>query len=250
LSFKNKTLIITGAGQGIGFEIAKQLSNQGANVVLNDVDSQIGQEAADSLKNCRFLGGDAGDLNVIEELVKLAIDAFGSLDFVIPNAGITSFGPFLEYSKKQLDVLLHVNIQGTFFLAQQGAKRLIKQNTGGRIILISSITSLKPHDELEAYGMTKAAITFLASALSKQMGPHGITVNCITPGATATERTMDNQHYEKGWSKIIPTRKVAQTSDIAAAVLFLLSDGASHINGQNIVIDGGWNQVGPMPENI
>ncbi|MFT6880937.1 MAG: glucose 1-dehydrogenase [Algoriphagus sp.] len=250
MSFKNKTLVITGAGQGIGFEIAKQLSNQGANVILNDLDSQIGQKAADSLNNCKFLGGDAGDLNIIKNMIKLASDTFGSVDFIIPNAGITSFGPFLNYTKEQLDKLLHVNIQGTFFLAQQGAKQLIRQNTGGRIILISSITSLKPHDELEAYGMTKAAITFLASALSKQMGPYGITVNCITPGATATERTMDNPQYQNGWAKIIPTRKVAQPSDIASAVLFLLSDGASHVNGQNLIIDGGWNQVGPMPDNI
>ncbi len=250
LSFKNKTLIITGAGLGIGFEIAKQLSYQGANVVINDIDEHVGQKAANSLVNCKFLAGDAGDLTVIENLIALALDSFGSLDFIIPNAGITSFGPFLDYTKKQLDDLLHLNIQGTFFLAQQGAKQLIKQKKGGRIILISSITGIKPHDELEAYGMTKAAIAFLASALSKQMGPHGITVNCITPGATATERTLDNDDYEKGWSKIIPTRQVAQTSDIAAAALFLLSDAANHINGQNIVIDGGWNQVGPMPDNI
>jgi glucose 1-dehydrogenase len=250
MSFKNKTVIITGAGLGIGFEIAKQLSKNGASIILNDMDEEIGQKAADSLENCLFVHGDAGDLNVIHKLIDTAITHCGKLDYAIANAGITTFGPFLEYSKEKLDQLLHVNIQGTFFLAQQAAKVFIKQKSGGRILMMSSTTGLKPHVELEAYGMTKAAIAFLAKSLGTQLAPEGITVNCITPGATSTERTVSVEGYEAGWADIIPTRRVASVEDIANTALFLLSEKAKHITGQNIIVDGGWSNVGPLPKAI
>jgi 3-oxoacyl-[acyl-carrier protein] reductase len=250
MSFKNKTVIITGAGLGIGFEIAKQLSQNGAFIILNDMDEKIGKKAASQLENCVFVHGDAGDLTVIKKLIDSATSNYGKLDYAIANAGITTFGPFLDYSKENLDQLLHVNIQGTFFLAQQAAKVFIEQNSGGRIVMMSSTTGLKPHDELEAYGMTKAAIAFLAKSLGTQLAPNGITVNCITPGATRTERTTSVKGYEEGWSEIIPTRRVASVEDIAATALFLLSEKAKHITGQNIIVDGGWSNLGPVPKAI
>lgn len=253
MTFKNKTLIITGAAQGIGFEIAKQLAQKEVNIVFNDMDNNLGlsaQKVLQDLGNCRFVLGDSGDLGVIKELIDTAISEFGSLDFVIANAGITTSCPFLAYTKEKLDQLLHVNIQGTFFLAQQAAKQMLKQNTAGRIIMLSSTTGIQPHDELEAYGMTKAAIAFLAKSLGTKLAPNGITVNAISPGATVTERTVSVAGYEEGWAKLIPTRKVSKTSDIAATAIFLLSDGAGQLTGQNLAVDGGWLNVGPMPDAI
>jgi glucose 1-dehydrogenase len=250
MSFKNKTLVITGAGQGIGYEIAKQLSKKGANVVLNDVDIELGKKAEIELANVVFVPGDAGDLKIISSLIDAAIQYFGQIDYVVANAGITTFGPFLEYTKEKLNQLLHVNIHGTFFLAQQAAKMFIKQKSSGRILMMSSTTGLRPHTELEAYGMTKAAIAFLAKSLGTQLAKHGITVNCITPGATSTERTISVEGYEKGWADIIPTNRIATVKDIAATALFLLSDEAKQITGQNIIVDGGWSNMGPVPKDI
>lgn len=251
MNFENKSVIITGAAQGIGFEIARELIEKGARVVLNDVDAQLGQEAQQKLgDHCVFIEGDAGDLQLIDLLIKTAFEAFGTLDFAIANAGITTFGPFLEYQEEAFQKLINLNIKGTFFLCQRVSKALIENKKRGKLILLSSTTGQKPHDELEAYGMTKAAIAFMAKSLGTQLAPKGITVNCISPGATATERTMSQPGYETGWDKIIPTRRISRTSDIAATALFLLSEGADQITGQNILVDGGWVNLGPMPESI
>ena len=250
-SFKNKVTIITGAAQGIGFEIARKLIEKGAKVVLNDIDPELGSRAQQKLgEHCVFVPGDAGDLKLIELLISTAFEKFGTLDFAIANAGITTFGPFLEYKEDAFQQLINLNIKGTFFLCQQAAKALVENNKKGKIILISSTTGLKPHDELEAYGMTKAAIAFMAKSLGTQLAPKGINVNCISPGATATERTMSKPDYEAGWDSIIPTGRISRTPDIAATALFLLSEGADQITGQNNIVDGGWVNLGPMPEAI
>ncbi|WP_304234166.1 SDR family NAD(P)-dependent oxidoreductase [Jiulongibacter sediminis] len=251
MNFENKSVIITGAAQGIGFEIAKELIERGARVVLNDVDSNLGQQAQQQLgDHCVFIPGDAGDLKLIDQLIDTTFETFGTLDFAIANAGITTFGPFLEYQEDAFQQLINLNIKGTFFLCQRVAKALIEQKKRGKIILLSSTTGQKPHDELEAYGMTKAAIAFMAKSLGTQLAPKGINVNCISPGATATERTMSQPDYEEGWDRIIPTRRISRTTDIAAAALFLLSEGADQITGQNIIVDGGWVNLGPMPDAI
>lgn len=253
MTFKNKTLIITGAAQGIGFEIARQLAEQGANIVLNDIDPELGNEAVNKLNKiskAHFIAGDAGDLDHIKTLIGKAVSAFGEVNYAIANAGITTFGSFLDYSPEKLEKLLHVNIHGTFFLAQQAAKQMIAQNKGGRILMVSSTTGLRSHPELEAYGMTKAGIAFLASTLGVQLAGQGITVNCITPGATATERTTDVAGWEGGWAELIPTKRVAKALDIASTALFLLSETSGQITGQNIVVDGGWSNSGPMPQAI
>ncbi|UBM59956.1 SDR family oxidoreductase [Marinilongibacter aquaticus] len=254
MNFTGKTALITGAGQGIGFEIVNQLCAHGATVVFNDIDKEVGQTALKRLSEyagqVEFVAGDSGDLALIDKMIERAIARFGKVDMAIANAGITTFGPFLTYDVQKFEQLMRVNLQGTFFLCQKVANQIIKQKTRGKLLLVSSTTSLRSHPDLEAYGMTKAGIRFLAEALSVQLAPKNILVNCVTPGATATERTVSVSDYEEGWAKLIPNGRVAKTIDIANAALFLLSDLADDINGQNIVVDGGWSGTGPMPDSI
>jgi NAD(P)-dependent dehydrogenase (short-subunit alcohol dehydrogenase family) len=249
---KTKVAIITGAGQGIGLEIALQLAKQGVRILLNDIDAALANDAIQYIQNqtntkCLALTGDSGDIAFIQEMVHTAVTHFGSLDIVIANAGITLFGDFLTYTPEAFASVMQVNLAGTFFLAQASAHQMIKQGNGGTLLFMSSVTGHQAHKNLAAYSMSKAALEMLAKNLVIELSEYKITINTIAPGATLTERTLDDKDYEKTWAKITPLGKPATTSDIANAVLFLVSEGAKHITGQTLVVDGGWTSVSPSP---
>src|SRR5690606_7285119 len=163
------------------------------------------------------------------------------------NAGITLFGEFLSYSPESFYRVMEVNLGGTFFLAQEAAKQLIKQGRGGTLLFTSSVTGHQAHKNLAAYGMSKAALEMLAKHLVVELSPYGINVNTVAPGATRTERTEADEAYVTTWSAITPMGRPATPADIASAVMFLVGDGARHITGQTLVVDGGWTSVSPSP---
>ncbi len=250
-TFNGKVAIVTGAGRGIGFEIARQLAGRGAAVVLNDIDGSLAEEAAKRFVReggvCQSVAGDSSEMSTIERMVGVAAGELGRLDIVIANAGITLFGEFLTYPVSSFEAVVRVNLRGTFFLAQAAARVMKEQGRGGALLFMSSVTGHQAHQNLAAYGMTKAALEMLAKGLVIELSPYRINVNTIAPGATLTERTMDDAAYEQTWSAITPMGRPASTGDIADAALFLVSDGARHITGQNLVIDGGWTSISPPP---
>jgi NAD(P)-dependent dehydrogenase (short-subunit alcohol dehydrogenase family) len=250
-SFDQKVAIVTGAGQGIGFEIAKQLIEEDAAVILNDIDQGLTAKASHVLSAkkdlCTAVAGDCSEMKIIEKMITMAVKKFGRLDIVVANAGITLFGDFLTYPVSSFNEVLKVNLMGTFFLAQAAANQMIKQKSGGSLLFMSSVTGHQAHKNLAAYGMTKAALEMLAKNLVIELSSHKINVNTVAPGATLTERTLNDTAYEKVWSTITPMGRPATTKDIADAALFLVSDRARHITGQCLVIDGGWTSVSPSP---
>lgn len=248
---EQEVAIVTGAGQGIGFELCCRLAEAGASVVLNDLDEALTAKAARQINeqfgSCYGVPGNAADLKVIQALIEAAVQQYGKLSIAIANAGITLFGDFLTYTPEALKAVLDTNIGGSFFLAQAAAKQMVLQNSGGSILLMSSVTAHQAHQNLSAYGMTKAGLEMLAKNLVAELSGHRIRVNTIAPGATMTERTAEDKDYEANWSTITPLGRPAYPSDIANAAIFLVSEQASHITGQSLVIDGGWSAISPSP---
>lgn len=249
--FTNQVAIITGAGQGIGFEIARQMALSGAAVILNDVDEALAKRAAAVIiamgGKCHPFPGDASDINFIQQMVDEAVRKFGFLSITIANAGITSYGDFLEYQPEDLQNVIKLNLFGSFFLVQKSAIQMKKQGSGGSILLMSSVTGHQAHRNLAAYGMTKAGLEMLAKSLVLELSSLNISINTVAPGATLTERTLQDNNYEQIWSRITPMGRAATVEDIANAVLFFVLPESRHITGQTLVVDGGWTATSPSP---
>jgi NAD(P)-dependent dehydrogenase (short-subunit alcohol dehydrogenase family) len=251
--WEGQVAIVTGAGQGIGLEIAKRLAGKGVAVVLNDLDAKMAEDSAAIIVKdggrCIAFGGDSSDPETVQAMVDLAAKTFGKLTMAIANAGITLFGSFLNYPASDLRRVLEVNCLGSFLLAQAAARQMKLQEEGGRILFMSSVVGHQAHENLGAYAMTKAALEMLAKNLVIELSPYRITINAVAPGATLTERTLtDDPTYTEVWSGITPLGRPAYVQDIANAVLFFMAPESGHVTGQSLVVDGGWTSVSPLPD--
>lgn len=247
-----KVALVTGAGTSIGLAMATAFAEAGAAVLINDIDADLAEQAAAGLRDTGAravaFGGDSAVVAHCQAMVEGCVEAFGGLDICCCNAGITTWGAFLDTSEDSFDRVVAVNLKGTYFLTQAAARQMIRQGRGGRILLTASVTGVQAVKHLSAYGMTKAGVRMLARNLVVELSPYGITINAIAPGSIVNERNLrDEPRYAEEWATAIPIGRAGYPEDVAAAALFLAADAAGFVNGQTLIVDGGWTATSPSP---
>ena len=252
---RRPTVLVTGANTGIGKVIASRLALGGYDVALNyKVDGADATAVASELE--RESGGqtmavyaDVGHGEDVDRMFATMLDRFGRLDALVNNASIQVEKPLLELEEFEWDSVLNTNLKG-YFLCLQRAARHMKEKRAGAIVNIGSGCNKMPFPNLSSYSVSKAGIDMLTKAAAVELGPFGIRVNCVGPGAIDTDRTRrETADFAGKWSKLTPLRRIGAPEDVASAVEFLLSDKASFINGQTIWVDGGLFTAAPWPED-
>ena len=245
---EDKVALITGAGQGIGKVIAEIFVKQGAKVVVGDIKEDLVNNLATELNQKRAdtavaIYLDISDPKSVDSAVNTAVETFDQLNVLVNNAGIHRSHPFLDFTLKDFDLIYRVNVRGTFLCSQAAAKQMVKQEKGGSIICIASASGKKPDQGGTAYNSSKSAVIGLTRMMALELGEFNIRVNCILPGATDTEMLRGVFEAEPGLKKILeertPLGKMARPEDQANAAVFLASDLASHITGEQLVVSGG-----------
>jgi len=249
MRLKNKNCIITGASRGIGKAIALAFASEGANIMIvyqhsetkaldiaNEITTQYNVKATAQQ-------ADVAKLADISNLIFAAEDCFGSIDVLVNNAGVGTRAAFIDVTEKSFNDTINVNLKGPFFLTQAIAKNMIAYSVAGSIINISSISAFKADLNISAYECAKAGASMLTKSAALALAPHGIRVNTISPGLTATDMTQPKDDpLAKPLSERagpIPLGRVGQPKDHAGAAIFLASDESSWITGADIVVDGG-----------
>ena len=241
-----KSVVITGAAQGIGFACAQRFANDGARVVLADIQVEKGEAAAQSLRDAggeaMFVACDVGDRGQVEALVETAAEAHGGLDVMLGNAAVLHPADILELSEEDFDRVVRVNLKGCFLTGQAAAKWMVAQGRGGSIIHMSSIQAYITNANLLSYAVCKGGVKQLTTAMALALAPKGIRVNAIGPGSIATDMVMQLISSEEARRTVMsrtPMGRLGRPEEIAAVAAFLASDEASYITGETVVADGG-----------
>lgn len=252
----NKAAVVTGAASGIGRAIARRFAEQGADVVVADLQSNP-REGGDPTheritvetdRDARFVKCDVRNPDDLERAVAAA-DTFGGVDVMVNNAGVFQSDDFLSATEAEFDRVMATNVKSAYFGSQAAAKRLVEQESGC-ILNLSSTAGLYGVGDYVAYSASKGATRLLTYALADALGPYGVRVNVIHPGVVETEMTRVDSEVvgtaeEKSFRERAPLDRLGRPDDIAAAALYLASDDlAGYVTGESLVVDGGIHNTG------
>lgn len=251
--FEGKVALVTGAAQGIGEAVARALGAQGAHVAVVDVNAEhLGALAADLSAKGRKAGAYAADVRdkyAVEAAVERVEAEMGPIEALVNVAGVLRMGPVVEMADDDWTFVFDVNTHGVFYVSRAVAKRMAARHSGA-IVTVASNAAGVPRMHMSAYAASKAATVMFTKCLGLELAAHGIRCNVVSPGSTDTPMQRAMWTDDSGPRRVIegsletfkvgiPLQKLAQPSDVANAVLFLLSDGAGHITMQDLVVDGG-----------
>ena len=241
---KERTAIVVGAARGIGAGIAERFSDEGATLVLVDVDAEAGEAGADRLRRFGpvvFVQADISESDGARSVVAAALERFGRVDILVQNAGIYPWTLIEDIEPEEWDRVLAVNLRGTF-LAAQACLKPMKAQRYGRMVFTSSITgprvSLPGHGH---YSASKAGINGFIRAAAIEFAPYGITVNGVEPGNILTEgmKACRSAEFIRSMEAMVPLGRLGTPRDVANAALYLASDEAEFVTGTTIIVDGG-----------
>lgn len=255
LTLPGETAIITGAGAGIGREIANRLTTAGVDVVINDIDETVLEEACDALDEndggCLSLAGDASDPETARRLVEMAVEDFGSLDVVVNNVGIAGpTKPCEEISVDEFIDTLEVNL-GSMFATSSAAIPHLRAGQEGRIVNLSSMSGKRPLEFRTPYTTSKMGVIGFTRTLATELASEEVTVNAICPGSVQGERLVSviegqaksqgrpYDEVEREFREVSPMNQFVRPTDVADTVLFLCSEQAGRMTGQDINVTAG-----------
>ncbi len=247
MRLKDKVAIVTGAGQGIGRGIAERFALEGAKLVINDKNEATLREVESALKaDDRELLAVQADVSLSDDVGRMfdeTIARFGTVDVLVNNAAWSiPTGHFLDMTEDFWDTVIRINLKSVFLCSHRAASIMAEQKKPGSIVNISSFGAIRAHREMVAYDAAKGGIEAATRAMALDLAPWKIRVNAIGPGLTATPAVTDYLPTEKQQKQLlstIPLERLAEPSDIAAAVLYFASDDASYVTGQILYVDGG-----------
>ncbi|MDA8344741.1 MAG: SDR family NAD(P)-dependent oxidoreductase [Thermaerobacter sp.] len=239
-----RRVLVTGAGQGIGFAVARALLERGARIAVNDLSLERVQHAVDALAPFGEVSGYAADVRrrpEVQAMVERAENDLGGIDFLVSNAGIFPDNPFLEMTEEAWDRVMDINAKGTFLVCQAVARRMAaaaaKDQDIRQIVTISSGSYRFARVGSAHYCASKAAVVMLTRTMALELAPYRILVNSVAPGLIENPSLTDD--YRRAFTSGVPLGRIGVPEDIAAAVLMLLGSGANYITGQVIGVDGG-----------
>lgn len=233
-----KSALVTGAAAGIGEAVARMAAERGYRVGVMDVDAEGAARVAASIPGAVALSGDVRDPDAVEA----ALDQFGAApDLVVNNAGIVRFASLMDHTLEDWKLALDINLTGTFIVARAAARRM-KEHGGGSIVNLASINAINPGTGIGSYPASKAGVIRLTEQMSIEWAQYGIRVNCVAPGfidGGMSKPIYANPEVRRIRGGAVPLKRLGTCEDVAEAILWLASDAAGYITGQNIAIDGG-----------
>ena len=240
--FKDKTVLVTGAASGIGLAVARRFLDEGARVVMLDIDEASLREAAAGLPQDRVLlqVGDTADRKTAATAVKAAVERFGALHVLVNNAGVATEGDIMQTSEEDFERVMAVNVAGYFHMAKAAMPELVK--TQGSIVMTSSVSGLGGDWNLFAYNTSKGAVSNMVRAMAMDAGKDGVRVNAVNPSFTRTGMTEDmvsDPELVAKFRERMPLGAPEDPEGVAAAMAFLASEDARLITGVNLPVDAG-----------
>jgi len=240
----NKIALVTGASKGIGKGIALELARRGCDVALNFHSDHEGAERAaaeirDLGRKAIVAGANVGAADQVDRMFDIVLQQFGRVDILVNNAGVQTWKALLDLEELEWDRVLSTNLKGCFLCTQRAARGM-KERGYGRIVNIGSGCNKVAFPHLVDYTASKGGIEMFTKVAAAELGRHGITVNCVAPGAIEIERTrLEAGDYAGTWARLTPLGRIGTPADVAHAVAFFASDEAAFITGQTLWVDGG-----------
>ena len=250
MQLEGKVAIITGAATGIGRATALLFAEEGASVIIADVNEDDAQRTVANIEDeggsARFVQADVSEAEDVQALMERAAEEMGGIDVIVNNAGAQRSGVVTEFEESEWDLLMHVNPRSCFLGAKYGVPRL-RERGGGSIVNVSSLAGLKGGPGMTAYSASKGAIIAFTRALAEELAPDNIRANSVCPGwidtpfnEPAIEFMGGRAQQEEMVQQTVPLKRQGTPEEIAPGILYLASDASSYVTGQELVIDGGF----------